>query len=439
MSKKVEITIDQKTDSIYNYIVLHSQTQESYSAYTNFRDGFLQEITSARVSKNTSDGPLFIQYTPSGNNKGKFTSSAFDKISSNLQSTVSQTVTDEQLLSSHQLMENYMTSIMTAICLWKYNEYSTMLFNSLSDIPGSGTEPEYIEALRNVLSLDSQIEQRVRSDLRDNCMHVLQNLVNNTKDDERIIEDLNEGGVGLMDDTESLRYQLRKEMMKTFVIKGLKDVGGKILVQMKEIIIDMYILAFYPFIHFLFVSAKLEKFKNKGAFIEMRNAVFARTTIVYYTLIELHDKASGISTLTDNTPLGKILGMSEIISQYIENLSLKFGSSPDEIKNALQEVQVLSKKVNSETMTIQDLKENIQRLQVQIRSSIDIFKRIDKSYQWKLAEFKLLIAFLVVLIVICGILLKLELHLKYVLYGLAGIIGIIMFVKLIEGIIALTK
>jgi hypothetical protein len=174
----------------------------------------------------------------------------------------------------------------------------------------------------------------------------------------------------------------------------------------------------------------------------MREAVFSRATCTLFTLVSIYEKAQPLSD--GSTDFSKNLtDMSTFISNvhtYIQNLtSIQFGNDNYGWSDVLNEVNKVSAGVSNKSVTIQQLKDQLSKVQLQVRADIDTYKAINGTYEWKIIQYKLFVVFLIFFIMIVGVLLSMKIDTKNVMYGVAAVLAIFLFAKVIEAITSLMK
>jgi hypothetical protein len=192
----------------------------------------------------------------------------------------------------------------------------------------------------------------------------------------------------------------------------------------------------------MYITALLEKYKKSGDFQLMREAVFSRATCTLFTLVSIYEKAQPLSD--GSADFSKNLtDMSTFISNvhtYIQNLTnIQFGNDNYGWSDVLNEVNKVSAGVTSKSATIQQLKDQLSKVQLQVRADIDTYKAINGTYEWKLIQYKLFVVFLIFFIMIVGVLLSMKVDTTNVMYGVATVMAIFLFVKVIQAITSLMK
>lgn len=419
------------TTTIYTSPVAEYTTLSSFNAATSLTDSFLQTLTSFDIVKDgtQTDSPLFLSY----NVQNRFTKKDFTDIASQLQSSLQQYNDVASTISTHEGFTNYMKAIMTAICKWRYATVINGLKTNASTISSE---------FRPAVNLLSSISDTIIIDIANLCMKSIQHRADREPVNSFLLDTFFDKGTSMEGSKLSLRYKIRQDMLSAFVLKLDTAPDANTLINLKHIILDTYIVSMYPYIHWMYITALLEKYKKAGNFNLMREAVFARATCTMFTLVSLYEKAQPLSDgSTDfNTSLTSVSTYISNIYTYIQNLTnVQFGNDNYGWSDVLNEVNKVSAGVTNKSMTIQQLKDQIHKVQLQVRADIDTYKAINGIYEWKIIQYKLLVVFLIFFIMVTGVLLSVNVDAKYVVYGVSTILAIFLLLKVIQAIIWLMK
>jgi hypothetical protein len=431
-------------DTIYSYKSAEEHQSlvnlEAYfSTITNAQLSKIDEAVVDRIIKKVPELPQgytpVTEWTKSSKdtvsityNLAPFNKTAFNEILAVLRSTV---VGKKNIETSHDIAHNYMVEIVSSVCQARYNALKKMVHSTVGN-----NNPQLVYnailAMNRVNELAGGKEQSVLHNLRVTCADALDHIVQN-----KMFEDLSGFNENPAFNENPFRFALRKIMYEKLILREIEESNDDILQYMKRVLVDLYIVSFYPLIHFLYITQLLKRFKKSGDFMNMRVASFVKVTFTIHTLLKLHEKASAFITSDESQLIMKLV---ENLKAYLTNLSnVKFSNSRYTLGDAATDLHDLSKKVNTQSMTVDELKRKIAQTQLQIRSNLGTFKGINEGLWLKKFEFNMLIAFVVMILVIAFVMLKMDLYVDYLMYGLSGIIAIVLIVKLISIIIELTK
>jgi hypothetical protein len=403
----------------------------SYNGAVNMTEGFLRTITGLTIGKETSEtsAPLFVNLTL----QNAFSKRDFTDIIAQLKSALQQYSDVSSVVSSHESFNNYMKSIMTSICKWRYAKVIDGLKANVQTI-----DKEFTSAV----NLLSNVSDNVIIDINSLCFKAIQKRLDKTPANKFLLETFFDNGNDMVASKRSLRYLLRQDMLSSFSLKFDNVPDANTLIIVKQIILDAYIISMYPYIHWLYLSAMLEQYKQKGNFNMMREAVFARATCTLFTLLSIYNKSQALSDGTSdfNADLTSLSGYISTVYTYIQNLTqIQFGNNNFNWSDLLNEVKKVSSDVSNKSLTIDQLKDQIQNLQLKVRADIITYKSVNSAYEWKTLQYKLLVVFLIFLIVIVGVMICMNVQITYVMYALSTLLALLLLLKAIETVIYLLR
>lgn len=406
-------------------------TMESFNASVNMTNGFLQNLTSFNVVQqgDTVNTSPFITYTTQAN----FSKNNFFDIVTQLKSTLQQFSDTQAVVASHESFNNYSIAIMKAICKWRYSIILNGIKANTTSLPAD---------IKPVVSYLTSIGENVLVDINELCMKSVQKIVDNASQNNFVFNTFFEGGAGLSANKESMRYKLREDMLRSFVLKLDNTPDANVFVQLKHTLLDLYIVSMYPLIHYMYITSLLNKYKKRGEFRLMREAVFARATCVIFTLTSIYDKSQSLTdgTAEFDTNLTTLSNTINTIYNYIQKLiNIQFGNEKYDWTNVINEVTKISMNVSSKSSTIEQLKDQIHKVQLQIRTDIDTYKSANRTYRNKIIQYRFLISIMVIFVIIGGVLLFINTNLVHFMYGVSSILGLLVFIKLILVISTLLK
>lgn len=423
-------TLTQKTTIVADYINI-----DRYNSFLNMKNGFFTTITDVNIQSESVNEPIFVTHTKANS----FERPTFNSIISSIESKIQGFRDTESTISTHESMFNYMSAIMNAICLWRYNEMKTKVLEKQNNSEAIKAE------FRPLLTTLTMTGEGLVEEISVICTEVLKQFVNKSAVNDFLVDKFAEGGEQLSRNTNTLRYKLRNEIVRKLKLKNNFNMDEITLNTFKHFVSDLFIISHYPYIHYMYITTLLDNYKKQGNFVDMRNTVFARVSFVMNTLIMLHEKAIPVLDKSGdyNKHINTISNIVNVLYRYIVKLTdVQFGNSRYTLNNVLDEIKKLSRDVSSESLNIDQLKETIFMLQTQVRASIVTGKGINKQHSSRRKIHQVLIAFLIIIVVITSILIMVFIdspRLTYILYMQGGIIGIILIINIIQIIRSLIK
>lgn len=335
-----------------------------------------------------------------------------------------------KVASSNEQANQYMLNIMSAIGRWKYTDMKQKLLASVGSLSG-----DVQRALTRIGELSGDNEIAVLAEIRSACIAVMEQVVKDKDPSNFLMTGLVEGPAFNMT---YIRFYLRESIYKRLFLKNIKEDSDAVLQYMKRILAELFVVCYYPLVHYLYASEMQKYFIARGDFMNMRGATAAKVFIVINsvkTIIDAQNKNTGM-TFTSTPSLQEIV---QILNVYFKRLSnpvfddpnIKFGDIDIDMRN-------LSKVVNTQSMSIDDLKKHIQQNQLFIRSHAEIYKGVDGSLRSKQTQFSLFVIFIIALIIVAFVMLKFEFYPDYLIYGLLGVIVFFLLVIMIQNIVALS-
>jgi len=406
-------------------------TMTSYDTAVNMTNGFLQTLSTFNIQKEGSqtDAPLFITYS----SQSTFTKKDFIDIVSQLKSSLQQFANPLTVVDSHDGFNTYSKAVVMAICKWQYSTVVDGLKNNINELPSE---------FKLAINYMSVIGDNIVNDISNVCLKSMETIAKMAPSNQFLMNAFFRGGSGLDATKQSFRYQLREAMLKSFNPKLENVPDTNTLINLKHILLDLFIISYYPYVHWMYITALLDMYKKSGNFRLMREAVFARATFVMYTLISLYDKSQSLSdgSTEFDSGLTSVYDYIKNIHKYIQNLTnIQFGNDNYTWSDVINEVNKVSVDVSNKSTTVQQLKEQIKQLQLQIRANIDTYKSVNGVYEWRLIQYKLLVVFIIFFIVIVGVLYSMNVEVTNVMYGVSAILAIFVLQKLVQYVILLIK
>lgn len=336
-----------------------------------------------------------------------------------------------QVSQSNELANQYMLNVMSAVGRWKYTDVKQKLLSSVGGLSG-----DIQRALTRIGEMSGDTEIAVLSELRTACGNALSQIVKNKDPNNFLMTGLVEGEAFNMT---YIRFYLRESIYKRIFLRGITENSDAVLQYMKRILAEMFVVCYYPLVHFLYAGELQKYFIARGDFMNMRAATAAKVAIVINTVqvvIDAQKKNTGM-TFPSMNALSTIV---QTLNKYLDRLSnpvfddpnVKFGDIDIDVRN-------LSAIVNTQSMSIDDLKKYIAQNQLLIRSHVDIYKGVDSNLRKKQTQFALIVTFIIILILVSFIMIKFEYHLDYLIYGLLGVVIIFLFINMVFSIVALSR
>jgi hypothetical protein len=278
--------------------------------------------------------------------------------------------------------------------------------------------------------------------LHKTCSDVIAAMVKNQSPSTYLLQGFAEGPNFV---NNRFRTTLREAMYSKLILReysGVKTISDDVLMYLRRLLVECYIVSFYPYIHFIYIDELLKRFQATGNFVNMRVAALVRIAFTINTLLQYHEEAnSKISSQLSATMTNNVLNQwAETLKNYMTNVSrVDFNNKDASIQDVIVDLHTLSTKVSTQSMSLDELKDNIKVTQLQIRSIISRFKQINKERDSKIAQYGLLIFFLFVIVIISTVMIVFNLYKDHLLYALMGLICIIVIVKLAFAIMDLIK
>lgn len=341
--------------------------------------------------------------------------------------------------TDHRKAFTFMENVVLSVCNWKYANVKSELLKTLqnsttmlSDIKTAGEE---------LRLLSKPKEASLMTNLHTTCSQAIQGMVKNQAPSTFLLSGFSEGP---QFSNNRFRTTLRESMYSKLTLREYKgtNVKDEVLMYLRRLLVEVYIVSFYPYIHFLYINELLKKFQTSGNFVNMRVAALVRVAFTINTLLSyFQEKGSLLQESTRTQRLSTIITQwAETLKNYMTNISrVDFKNKDATIKNVISNLHSMSSKVTSQAMTVEELKDNIQTLQLQMRSIMSLFKSINNERSKKATQYGLLVFFLVVIVVASAVMIVFNLYKDYLLYGLVGVCSLIVIVRIVFTIIDLVK
>lgn len=350
---------------------------------------------------------------------------------------------EDVVQTSHVAANNYMEQIMFAIGKWKYIDVRKKLVENYNLPANSNSIDTNLRvAIQRIDGLVGQTQDAILAELKKVATDALDFWVKDKPAELFLLTGLSDGPK--FNET-MIRNALRDYIYKNLYFQAINEPNDAVLQYTKRIMADLFIICFYPYIHFLYASQLQNYFIKRGQFVNMRAATSAKVMIVLNAieLIKTLAGPTGIATpsqalITSSPEFAQLTKITDILNAYFKNLSNPIFEEPSKKYGDVDiEVRNLAKDVHDINLSIDDLKKWIKEIQLQIRSHSAIYKGIDGILKSKKIQYVLHILFIVLLVVVVGVLIKLNMYLDYTLYALAFIITFFIVVRIVSIIISL--
>ena len=446
------------TDKIYGY----KDFETGFKDMVNLKQ-FLNPVSNVKVSRYSKalldeviDGKTTVvqpdnKWTRSGDDvlvlnysQGKFDTVIAERIYTDLINILGDP-NDEtvklklaEVATNHRLASTFMDNIVLSICNWKYGNVKAELDIALKD----NTEmiSDVINAGKEIQLMNGPKEASIISNLHNTCGEVLARIVKNQSPSVYKLEGFTESTTFSLN---RFRTTLREAMFSKLVLReyaGNNSVSDNVIMYVRRLLVELYIIAYYPYIHFQYINELLKKFKDAGNFVNMRVAALVRVAFTINALLWYFQEGS--ENFTDKVTKQNVIvtQWAETLKNYMTALSrVDFKNKDASIQNVISDLHTLSAKVSTQSMSVDELKESIGASQIQVRSIISRLKQINKERTKKMTQYSILVFFLLLLVIISAVLLTFNLFKNYVLYSLVGICSVIIMYKFVLSILELVK
>ena len=343
-----------------------------------------------------------------------------------------------EVATNHRVASTFMENIVLSICNWKYgnvkSELEIALKNStemISDVISAGAEIQLMNGPK---------EASILSNLHNTCSEVLVTIVKNQAPSVYKLEGFAESPTFALN---RFRTTLREAMFSKLILReyaGNNTLSDQVLMYVRRLLVELYIIAYYPYIHFQYINELLKKFKDAGNFVNMRVAALVRVAFTINVLLWYYQE--GTEKFKDKTTKQNVIvtQWAETLKNYMTALSrVDFKNKDASIQNVISDLHTLSAKVSTQSMSVDELKESIVASQIQVRSIIPRLKQINRERTKKITQYSILVFLLLLVVVISAVLLTFNIFKNYVLYSLVGICSIIIMYKLVVSIMDIVK
>lgn len=348
-----------------------------------------------------------------------------------------------EVATNHSAASKFMENIILAMCNWKFENVKSQLnlFVSGDTVEKKQMIDDVIQAGKETVMLPKQAS--IIENLHSTCSEAIATLVKNQAPSTYALEGFNENKVFAFN---KFRTTLREVMFSKLILReyaGNTSISDQVLMYVRRLLVEVYIISYYPYIHFLYINALLKKFQSEGNFVNLRVAALARVAFTINMLLWYYNLSSDKFPSTIHQKVYEQVIVSEwaeTLKNYMTTLSrVNFNNKEASIQNIISDLHTLSSQVVSQSMSVDELKENIIASQIQVRSILARLKQISKERTKKITQYSILVFLLLLVVAVSAVLLTFNLFKNYVLYGVIGIASTIILYKLIVSIIDLVK
>lgn len=395
------------------------------SSYSQNWEGWQHDTVQLNYDKKSP-----FEFTPTPSTLLKMITSSVEGLKSN------------EVARSHSLANSFMDQVMFSLGKWKYMDLRNKLVaNYNKDVNYNSIDTNLRTAILRIGNLIGQTHEAILAELKQVCANALDYWVNDKSVDIFLLTGLVEAASF---EKTMIRNALRDVIYKNLYLTAINEPNDAILQYMKRILADMFIVCFYPYIHFLYASQLQNYFIKRGDFINMRAATSAKIMITINTLEKIRALASGSTSIAPQDKqlttqeITQIENLQKTLNDYFDNLTNPIFEEPNKKFGDIDvDVRNLAKDVREINLSIDDIKKWIQETQLQIRSHNNIYKGIGGILQSKKIQYILHIIFVVVLLIVIGVLLTMNLYLDIAMYALVAILVFFIMVRLVALIISL--
>ena len=327
-----------------------------------------------------------------------------------------------EVATNHRKASVFMENVILSVCNWKFANVRTEVVGSL--VNNTQVLSDVKEAGKEIQLLTGPKEASILANLHNTCSEVLAAMVKNQAPSTFLLSGFVEGDDFVFNE---FRKNLSEAMFPKLILReyaGNNTIKDKVLMFVRRILIEMYIISYYPYIHFLYINELYKKFQQSGNFVNMRVAALIRVAFTINVLMSFFNY--GADKFSGQTKVDK---QSVIITQWVETLKnymtalsrVDFENKDLAITDLISNLHSLSSKVTSQSMSVDELKENIKASQLQVRSIVSRLRQVNKERSRNTTFYTLLVLFTILLIIISAVLIVFNFHKQNLLIILTGL------------------
>lgn len=342
-----------------------------------------------------------------------------------------------KVASDHRVASNFMENVVLSICKWKYDNAKSQLLLALAN--NKEMISDVLDAGNELKMMGSPKEGSILANLHVTSSKAIRLLIKDQAPSTYRLDGFVEGTNFQFN---KFRTTLREVMFQKLVLReyaGNKTIPDQVLMYMRRLLVELYIISYYPYIHFQYITELLHKFKQEGNFINMRVAALVRVAFTINTLLWYYQESVKQVPQMEKYQV-VVTEWAETLKNYMTALSrIDFKNKDATIQNVISDLHTLSSKVSSQSLSVDELKDNIVSSQIQVRSLISRLKQVNVERAKKATQFSVLVFLLLLVLVVSAVLLIFNMFKNYLLYLLVGICSIIILYKLVVSIMEIIK
>lgn len=212
-----------------------------------------------------------------------------------------------------------------------------------------------------------------------------------------------------------------------------------------KILVDVYIKACYPLLHFQFINAMIDIYADEGDYVNSRIALLAKVAFTYNFVNALYSPPHYSWETNNNTTIeggrstyGEFKStVLSLLNTYIKNMNginiASPNSSSHPISTVVTTLHKKSKAVVDTNARLRKYKEEIANNQLALRNILQNYESLKRKYKNTLVEFYIVLVLLFLLIVVCTVLIIFKLP-NYAQYIAGGVAILVAVVKAVEAI-----
>lgn len=345
----------------------------------------------------------------------------------------------EELPKSHRSAQEFMTDVTMSFSLVRFVELVEGLATE-----ARGTKFDNFPDLKSSLNRINELSATKRDEIV-NSLHAVASIsvasmVQRKKPSVYLLDGYAPGvGDGTAFEQNTFKNLLRDNIYDKLIIRGM-DASDDQLAYMRRVLSELYVIAFYPYIHFLYITELMKYFMKIGDFVNMRVTALSKVMFTANLMIGFYENTQSQPTFaagqegkkaTDNV-LTYWVGA---LKNYFVNLSAVDFNSNMSLTDIVADVHELSARVTDQSYTVDQLKSIIKKTQLDIRSILSRYKQIQGQQQSAKVKYGLLLALLFIIIFAGGAMIVMNMYKDYLLYGLVGVsflVTMVSFIMLIK-------
>lgn len=338
------------------------------------------------------------------------------------------------LVKNHALAQATMTDIVTAFCSVRARE---MLEKLSSDaITNKYTQyPAMNAAMIHVRNMSATKQSEILTSLHEACRKSIASMVDRKKPSRYLLEGYIAGvSDGTPLEVNIFKNRLREMIFSQLIVRGI-SASDEELILVRRILSEWYVNVYYAYVHFLYITELITYFKGNGDFVNMRVVAMTKVMFTINMLLAFSEKAEG-QAVFNGTTMGK--NNKEIVAEWVDKLKMYLAqmskvdfNSEIDLEDIVADAHELSARVSQQSMSVDQLKNMIRKVQLEIRSILSRQQQIRNDSKRANVKYGLMLGFLFAIIIISTGSLMLGVYTQYLMYSLTGLIVLITTVSLI--------